>query len=132
MEAKEFLGVGWRFPVALDPLGEIEMSAYEADIREAIQIILGTAKGERVMRPTFGCGIHQLVFASLSMATLGQVEAEVTEALTLWEPRIELLGVKTSVGGAEDGRLLVAIDYQVRATNNRFNLVYPFYLKERG
>lgn len=132
MEAKEFLGVGWRFPVALDPFGEIEMSAYEEDIREAIQIILGTAKGERVMRPTFGCGIHQLVFASLSMATLGQVEAEVTEALTLWEPRIELLEVEASVGDAEDGRLLVAIDYQVRATNNRFNLVYPFYLKERG
>lgn len=132
MPAKEFLGVGWTFPVGLDPTGEIEMSKYEDDIRQAIRIILGTAKGERVMQPDFGCGIHDMVFAALSMATVGQVETTVQEALIQWEPRIEVDAVNVSLAEAQEGRLLIGIDYRVRSTNNRFNLVYPFYLKEQG
>lgn len=132
MAASEFLGRGWQFPVALDPQGEITTVADEDDIREALRLILGTAPGERLMRPTFGCGIHQMVFAALSMATLGQVETAVREALLLWEPRIEVEAVTVSVEEAQEGRLLIGIDYRVRATNNRFNLVYPFYLKEQG
>lgn len=128
----EFLGVGWKFPVGLGPTGEIEMSEYEQDIHQAIRIILGTVPGERVMRPTFGCGIHDMVFTTLSMATLGQVETTVMEALTRWEPRIEVEAVKVSLDEAKEGRLLVGIDYRVRSTNNRFNLVYPFYLREQG
>ena len=128
----EFLGVGWKFPVGLGPTGEVKMSEYEHDIHQAIRIILGTVPGERVMRPTFGCGIHDMVFAALSMATLGQVETTVMEALTRWEPRIEVEAVKVSLDEAKEGRLLVGIDYRVRSTNNRFNLVYPFYLKEQG
>jgi phage baseplate assembly protein W len=73
-----------------------------------------------------------MVFAALSMATLGQVETAVREALLLWEPRIEVEVVTVSVEEAQEGRLLIGIDYRVRATNNRFNLVYPFYLKEQG
>ena len=132
VEAKEFLGIGWSFPVALDPAGEVRMSKHEDDIHQAIRIILGTARGERVMRPTFGCGIHEMVFATLSMATLGQVEATVKEALIRWEPRIEVDAVRASLDEAQEGRLLVGIEYRVRATNNRFNLVYPFYLKEQA
>ena len=128
--AKEFLGAGWKFPVQVTPSGRIALSQYEEDIKEAIWIILGTAKGERIMRPDFGCGIHDLVFAPINTATLTLVENSVREALTVYEPRIELIQVKASAERAEEGKLLVSIDYRVRSTNNRFNLVYPFYLKE--
>ena len=128
--AKEFLGVGWKFPVQVTPSGGIALSEHEADIKEAIWIILSTAKGERVMRPDFGCGIHDLVFAPINVATLTLVENSVREALTVYEPRIELIAVKASPERADEGKLIVSIDYRVRSTNNRFNLVYPFYLKE--
>jgi uncharacterized protein len=128
--AKEFLGVGWKFPVRTDLQEKIAMSQFEVDISEAIRIILGTAKGERVMRPDFGCGIHDLVFAPINTATITLVENGVREALTIYEPRIELIRVEASTERADTGQLLVNIDYRVRATNNRFNLVYPFYLKE--
>jgi phage baseplate assembly protein W len=106
------------------------MSQFEDDIREAILIILGTAKGERVMRPDFGCGIHDLVFAPINTATITLVENSVREALTVYEPRIELIKVEALSDRAEEGKLLVNIDYRVRSTNSRFNLVFPFYLKE--
>ena len=128
--AQEFLGVGWRFPVQVDSAGNIAMSAFEQDIREAIRIILGTTKGERTMRPDFGCGIHDFVFDSMSTTTLGLIEASVREALIQWEPRIELLSLRVTTEAADVGQLLVGIDYRVRATNNEFNLVYPFYLTE--
>jgi len=128
--AKEFLGVGWTYPVGTKMNGDIAMSQFEDDIREAILIILGTAKGERVMRPDFGCGIHDLVFAPINTATITLVENSVREALTVYEPRIELIKVEALSDRAEEGKLLVNIDYRVRSTNSRFNLVYPFYLKE--
>lgn len=128
--AKDFLGAGWKYPVRTDADRKIAMSEYEEDIKEAIWIILGTAKGERVMRPDFGCGIHDFVFAPINTATVNLVENAVREALTLWEPRIELTKVEVSTEQADEGKLIVSIDYRVRTTNNRFNLVYPFYLKE--
>jgi len=152
--AKDFLGIGWKFPVRVDNKGKISMSEYETDIKEAIGIILYTAKGERVMRPDFGCGIHDLVFSPLNKATFSLVENSVREGLTLWEPRIELIAVEAfpkesaegrlsefefwgpgSLGGriptsSDEGTLLVRVDYRVRVTNNRFNYVYPFYLTE--
>jgi Bacteriophage baseplate protein W len=128
--AKDFLGAGWKYPVRTDADRKIAMSEYEVDIKEAIWIILGTAKGERVMRPDFGCGIHDFVFAPINTATVNLVENAVREALTLWEPRIELTKVEVSTERADEGKLIVSIDYRVRTTNNRFNLVYPFYLKE--
>ncbi|MDL1973327.1 MAG: GPW/gp25 family protein [Deltaproteobacteria bacterium] len=128
--AKDFLGAGWKYPVRTDVDRKIAMSEHEEDIKEAIWIILGTAKGERVMRPAFGCGIHDFVFAPINTATVNLVENAVQEALTLWEPRIELTKVEVSAEQADEGKLIVSIDYRVRTTNNRFNLVYPFYLKE--
>jgi len=128
--AKEFLGRGWRFPVNGTPAGKIMMSEHEADIKEAIWLILSTSKGERVMRPDFGCGIYEFVFATINTTTIGLIEASVREALTLWEPRIELINVNVATDKAEEGMLLISIDYRVRTTNNEFNLVYPFYLKE--
>jgi phage baseplate assembly protein W len=127
---KEFLGIGWKFPVMVNGDAKIAMSTYEQDIREAIWIILGTAKGERAMRPDFGCGVHEMVFAPINKATVTLVEDSVREALTLWEPRIELIKVEALTDQADVGMLQVSIDYKVRVTNNRFNLVFPFYLKE--
>jgi len=127
---KNFLGVGWKYPVNVDSNKKIAVSSYEEDIKEAVRIILGTARGERVMRPDFGCGIHDLVFAPINAATVNQVENSVREALTVWEPRIELLKVEASSEKADKGMLPVSIDYRVRTTNSRFNLVYPFYMRE--
>jgi len=128
--AKEFLGRGWKFPVNVSPAERILMSEHEADIKEAIWIILSTSKGERVMRHEFGCGIYEFVFDVINTATMGLIEASVREALTLWEPRIELVNVNVSVEKAAEGKLLISIDYRVRSTNNEFNLVFPFYLEE--
>lgn len=130
--AKEFLGQGWKFPVGVDSTGQIETSRYETDIKEAIWIILGTSKGERVMRQDFGCGIHDFVFATINTTTTGMIVASVREALTMWEPRMEIISVDVSTDRADDGKLLISIDYRVTRTNNEFNLVYPFYLREGG
>lgn len=130
--AKEFLGQGWKFPVGVDSTGQIKTSRYETDIKEAIWIILGTSKGERVMRQDFGCGIRDFVFAAINTTTTGMIEASVREALTLWEPRMEIISVGVSTDRADEGKLLISIDYRVIRTNNEFNLVYPFYLREGG
>lgn len=122
-----FLGIGWQFPIDLEG-DRIAMARHEESIRQAIWIILATARGERKMRPDFGCGIHDLVFATNSADTAGRVVAEVRQALILWEPRIDLLNVEAGSDPGERSRLLIEIEYRVRTTNNRFNLVYPFYL----
>ena len=124
-----FLGIGWRFPVTATPDGRIDRALFEESIREAIWIILGTARGERAMRPDFGCGIHDLIFAVTSATTAGLVAEEVRRSLILWEPRIELLDVHVSPQPDEPTTLLVRIEYRVQATNNVFNLVYPFYME---
>jgi phage baseplate assembly protein W len=126
-----FLGQGWAFPVRVDPRsGRIALVAADEDIRQSIWIILSTAKGERVMRPDFGCGIHDLVFDSISTATVGLLENHVREALIKFEPRIEVLRVAVSSAEADLGRLLIELRYRVRETNHEFNLVYPFFLTE--
>jgi len=127
-----FLGVGWQFPVMRDePKQRFALAEYEESIKQSIWIILFTAKGERVMRPDFGCGIYELVFAPNDATTRGMAEHHVREALRLWEPRIEVLQVKATAAGAQEEELRISIDYRVRTTDSRFNLVYPFYL-ERG
>lgn len=128
----QVLGVGWGFPVAIVEVDETRkrfaVAEYEESVRQSIIIILSTIKGERAMRPDFGCGLHELVFAVNSSATQGMAEFEVREALEKWEPRIDVLHVE-AVGAGEYGeRLLIQIDYRVRTTDTRFNLVYPFYL----
>jgi uncharacterized protein len=128
--SQEFLGVGWKFPIQLSE-GQIAWSSYEQDIVEAIQIILGTAPGERLMHPDFGCGIQELLFAPNNVQTASLVRFHVEDALTRWEPRIELRDVQVQPDPDEATLLLIQIEYRVRATDSRFNLVYPFYL-ERG
>ena len=125
----DFLGVGWTSPVRLDENGQIQVAKYEEAVRQSIFMILGTAKGERVMRPNFGCGIHDKVFAPNSSGTLGQIISDVRDALIEWEPRIDILDVDTIPDPQKPNMILVQVNYQVRTTNNIFNLVYPFYLQ---
>lgn len=128
----DVLGVGWGFPVERvdDGAGgaRFALARYEQSVRQSIIIILSTAKGERVMRPTFGCGLHELVFSVNDSATRGMAAFHVREALRDWEPRIDVQRVDASSGGEHDEQLLIDIDYLVRLTDGRFNLVYPFYL----
>lgn len=133
LDAKSYLGRGWSFPVRLNEKeGTISFSEHEQDVRESIWIILSTSKGERVMRPDFGCGIHDLVFEVINTTTLTEVETQVQEALAFFEPRIDVVQVKALSGGGLDGHLRISIDYLIRGTNNQLNLVYPFYIQERG
>jgi len=127
MAKAAFLGVGWGFPVELDG-GAVTTAQYEESVDQAIWIILGTAKGERLMRPDFGCGIYDLVFGMNSASTSGKIAQEVREALLAHEPRIDVRDVRVE---PRDGgqTLLIHLEYQVRATNNVFNIVYPFYLQ---
>jgi phage baseplate assembly protein W len=133
-ERKDFLGRGWAMPVALDPrTGRVASVAYEEDIRQAILIILETAPGERVMRPNFGCGIHELVFAAIDSTTLQRVRSVIDEALRRYEARIDVLDVSVDeASAATDGRLMVELEYRVRKTNQVGNLVFPFYFREGG
>lgn len=128
---KDFLGRGWKFPVAVDASGRIALSEYEDDVREAIRIILMTSKGERVMQPDFGAGLFDFVFASMNSTNLGRIQRAVEDALVKWEPRVQVTAVSVEPDQSELGKLLINIDYRVRATNTRFNLVFPFYLKEQ-
>ena len=132
-DPRSYLGRGWAFPVRLhDKEGTIRLSEYEQDIKESIWIILSTSKGERVMRADFGCGIHDLVFEVINTTSLAAIEEQVREALAAFEPRIEVVQVSALSDGGLDGRLRISIDYVVRGTNNQLNLVYPFYIRERG
>lgn len=127
----EFLGTGFKFPIMCDyATGRFMSSSYEEDIKEAIYIILMTKKGERIMRPEFGCGIHDFSFESLDFTTVSQMEKSVKEALIQWEPRIRDINVNVSQENTEDGKAFISISYVVRSTNNPYNLVFPFFINE--
>ncbi|HML35996.1 MAG TPA: GPW/gp25 family protein [Bacillota bacterium] len=126
--AKSFLGTGWKFPIQVDEAtGRIMTSRYEEDIQEAIRIIVMTGKGERVMRPDFGCGLREYLFQGLDYETVTQMRGEIEEALTGWEPRIADVEVDVI---PDDGKMLIHVSYVVRSTNNPFNLIFPYYLTE--
>ena len=130
-DTPDFLGRGWRFPVGAAN-GKIVTSKGEEKIRESILIILGTSKGERVMRPEFGCGINDLVFEVNNTATTTLVAYHVREALLKWEPRIEVLNVFVSPDEEKRHQLNIEIDYEVKLSNTKANLVYPFYLEGKS
>jgi Bacteriophage baseplate protein W len=126
----EFLGTGWAFPIQPDKKdGGLLLTEGEEAVRQSIWMILGTARGERVMRPDFGAGLQEAVFEVHDADADATISAAVREALTRWEPRIEVLDVYAAPDSGDPHRLLIEINYQVRSTNSRFNLVYPFYLQ---
>jgi phage baseplate assembly protein W len=134
----EIIGSGWHFPVRVDVRrpdeyappgrgsGGIALARVERDVEQAIRIVLGTAKGERRMRPAFGCDIHTLVFAPANATTFGLMRQYVDEALTMWEPRILVRAVEVEPAG--EGMVEVGITYELRATKDERTLVYPFYI----
>jgi uncharacterized protein len=129
---REFLGVGWSWPVEATGDGDIALARYEESVRQSVWIILGTSPGERVMRPDFGCGLQDLVFSVGNATTEGLVADEVRRSLTQWEPRLDLIEVQVANDPARPEALIVRITYRVRATNNVFNLVYPFFLEQEA
>ena len=126
-DAQDFVGRGWAFPLRLDSTGAFALSGGDDDVAESIRLILGTSPGERPLRPEFGCPIHELIFDTVDAALSGRVGALVEAALTRWEPRIEVLGVHASPDPVAPHVLRIGVDYRISATNDRRNLVFPFY-----
>jgi phage baseplate assembly protein W len=126
------VGRGWAFPITPSRKGLWIYLGGEAKVNQSIWLILSTAPGERQMRPSFGCGIHDLVFQANTAALRGVVEQQVREALVRWEPRIDLMDVRAETDESDPigSRLLIYIDYRIRANNAFYNLVYPFYINE--
>ncbi|TCO55769.1 GPW/gp25 family protein [Actinocrispum wychmicini] len=122
-----FIGRGWGFPMRVGPTGGIGMVEREQEVAEAIRLVLGTAPGERPMRPEFGCGIHEYVFAGTDGATAGRIGHEVRIALERWEPRIDVTDVGIAFDSVESGLLYIDVHYSIRSTNDQRNLVFPFY-----
>ena len=132
-EQKDFLGRGWARPVELDPrTGHVATVEYEDDIEQSILIILQTTPGERVMRPNFGCGIHELVFDAIDSTAIQRIRSVVEESLRRCEARIDVLEVTIDEAPTVQGELCVDIEYRVRKTNQTGNLVFPFYFREGG
>ncbi|MCA9663127.1 MAG: GPW/gp25 family protein [Myxococcales bacterium] len=125
--ARKFLGTGWTSPLRFAD-GRLETASADDCVEQAIWAILETAPGERLMRPDFGCAIHDLVFETPSAALVGQINRAVFTALTKYEQRIEILGIEVIPDEESDNLLKIEIDYRLRSVNSRFSLVYPFYL----
>lgn len=130
MNKREFLGSGWKFPLQVNAKGGIAISRYEQSIEESIYMILGTAKGERIMMPNFGCGMHDNVFAPNNPVVVTMVVDSARRALVAHEPRIDVLTVNAETSDEEPNLLIIRINYRVRANNTVENLVYPFYITE--
>jgi phage baseplate assembly protein W len=126
--SSEFVGSGWAFPLRTDATGRIALVRQEREIEESIRLILGTSPGERSMRPEFGCGIQDHIFAPADATTAGKIVADVRIALDRWEPRIDLLDVLVHFDQVEQGALYIDLHYTIRGSNSPRNLVFPFYL----
>jgi hypothetical protein len=128
----EFIGRGWAFPLRVDATGGIALVSREREIEEAIRLILGTSPGERPMRPEFGCRIHEYVFSPADSATATALGNEVRSALRRWEPRIDVEDVAVTIDPRDATLLYIDIRYSIRTTNDRRNLVFPFYVIPGG
>lgn len=126
---KSFMGRGFHFPIRVDGNGSMEMSDDEDNIQQSIHLVLGTAKGERLYRPQFGCAIHDLVFQPNNQVTASRVATAVKESLLAFEPRIMDIEVSAAPDTYQTNLMNVHIQYVVRALNKRENMVYPFYLR---
>ncbi len=124
----DILGSGLAFPLSIDHRGGLALARGEEDIEQAIHLILGTAPGERPMRPEFGCAIHDFVFDTIDADMVGRMDTAIRVALDRWEPRIELIGLDFDLSRVHDGVLEITISYSVLATSRAYNLVYPFYV----
>ena len=128
---RSFLGRGWKFPPTFNKsMDSAELVSEEEDIRESLTIILSTIPGERVMDPEFGCDIHHHVFEEMSFTVINHLKEDIRKAVLNYEPRVDLTGLEVGVNEDHDARLDIILEYKVRATNSRSNMVYPFYVNE--
>lgn len=125
---KDIVGRGWIFPPRIGPQGGLALTSEITELDQAVQIILQTSPGQRVMRPTFGCRLQELVFAPNNAQTAAQARRYVEEALAMWEPRIRVITIEVRPHPDEAHVLLIEIQYEVKATHDRRSLVHPFYL----
>ena len=126
--ANDIIGAGWSFPPRVDAQGGISLTNDRSELDQAIRIILSTSPGQRVMRPTFGCRLQELVFAPNDSETAAEARRFVEEAIGMWEPRVRIVTVNVGPDPDEASRLLIEVEYQVKATHDKRSLVYPFYL----
>jgi len=126
--SEEFIGAGWAFPMRVDSSGGFALVRRERELEESMRLILGTAPGERPMRPEFGCGIHDYVFAPADATTAGRIAYDVRAALDRWEPRVDIVDVEVGFDPDQEATLFIDITYSIRGTNDRRNLVFPFYV----
>lgn len=127
-----FLGRGWSFPPVFDKFEkEVKMLDAEADVKSSIELILSTETGERIMQPGFGWKRERWLFESLTTTAASAIQQEIETALLIYEPRIDLNEVRLTASPKETGRVEILVDYTVRNTNTRTNLVFPFYLNEK-
>jgi hypothetical protein len=128
---KSFLGKGWNFPPMFDNLPRsVVMVSEEEDVMQSLQILLGTIPGERVMQPEFGCNLDIMLFEPITTTLIAFVKEMIQTSILYYEPRIELDSVAINTVEVHDGLILIELNYTIRSTNSRFNLVYPFYLNE--
>jgi phage baseplate assembly protein W len=130
---KRFLGVGWSFPPEFHKHGDktgVKMVAEEEDIRESLAILLSTRPGERIMQPGYGCGLHGMVFENIHESTITEIRDVIERAILFYEPRIDLKAIEVGTESVYEGRVDIRLDYTVRKTNTRSNVVYPFYFIE--
>ncbi len=130
--SEPFLGTGWRFPILPDEAGRLAYAVGEQSIEHCLRALLLTATGERVMRPDFGTRAQESVFAPGSVQNLRTLEQSVADAVRTYEPRVELDSVRAEADLADESRVTVSVEYRVRRTNTKQNLVFPFYLGLTG
>ena len=128
LDTDAFLGRGWSFPPTLTD-GGVAMAAYEEDIEQSLRVLFGTSPGERICRYDYGCPLRRYAFEPMTTQTTVRMRNDITRAVILYEPRITLEDVSFEEQPAE-GVLLIRLTYTVIRTNNRNNMVYPFYLNE--
>ena len=126
-----WLGRGWAFPPEFDPrAGGVTLVTAAEDITQSLEILLATAPGERVMNPSYGCGLRALVFENINEGTITQVRDTIQRAVLFFEPRIILDSVSVDVTDVYRGLMRIQLDYTIKSTNSRGNIVYPFYFQE--
>ena len=128
MAQAAFLGTGWRFPILPDPGGSLGYVSGDDNVEQSLHILLMTQLGERVMRSDFGTGLPRLVFSPGSTQYLRLLERAVQDAVTNWEPRVDINQVAAEADPVEPFKVVVSITYTVRQTNTTNNLVFPYYL----
>jgi len=126
-----FLGTGWRFPPAFTAAGaDVEMASDAEDIHQSLQILFSTSPGERIMLENFGCDLQRLMFEEIDQGLVNQISHIITDGILYHESRINLDNIDVSESKNEPGLLLISLEYTIRTTNSRFNMVYPFYVNE--